>query len=108
MTWKTESREAIRAVDEQIAGLFVERMEAARDICQAVEASLPAPTVIRSRNGFIAYKKPVMKQLEAIAKKHDVDIDLTDEYNITMGYLTEWLYAKYSRGLIDNDDDLIG
>ena len=83
-------------------------VEAARDICQAVEASLPAPTVIRSRNGFIAYKKPVMKQLEAIAKKHDVDIDLTDEYNITMGYLTEWLYAKYSRGLIDNDDDLIG
>ncbi len=27
-----ESREAIRAIDEQIAGLFVERMEAARDI----------------------------------------------------------------------------
>ena len=27
-----ESRKAIRAIDEQIAGLFVERMEAARDI----------------------------------------------------------------------------
>ncbi len=27
-----ESREAIRAIDEQIASLFVERMEAARDI----------------------------------------------------------------------------
>jgi hypothetical protein len=82
---------------------------AAREICQAVEASLPGPTVIRSRNGFVAYSKPVMKQLEAIAKKHDVDIDLTDKYNITMGYLTEWLYAKYMGKLLDSDDaDLIG
>ena len=80
---------------------------AAREICQAADESLPAPTVIRSRNGFIIYKKPVMKQLEAIAKKHDVDIDLTDKYNITMGYLTDWLWRKYSKDL-DNEEYLIG
>ncbi len=82
---------------------------AAREICQAAEESLPAPTAIRSRNGFIIFKKPVMKQFEAIAKKHDVDIDLTDKYNITMGYLTEWLYAKYMGKQLDyENDDLIG
>ena len=41
-----ESREAIRAIDEQIASLFVERMEAARDIAaHKQELGLPVEDV---------------------------------------------------------------
>lgn len=41
-----ESRETIRAIDEQIAGLFVERMEAARDIAAyKQERGLPVEDV---------------------------------------------------------------
>ena len=68
---------------------------ATREICEAAEAAMPAPTVIRSRKGFAQFQQPVMQQMEAIARKHDLDIDLTDKYSITMGYLTDWLYRKY-------------
>lgn len=41
-----ESREAIRAIDEQIASLFVDRMEAARDIAAyKQEQGLPVEDV---------------------------------------------------------------
>ena len=82
--------------------------DAAREIYQAAEASMPAPTVIRSRNGFALFKQPLMKKMEDILKKYDLDIDLTDEYNITMGYLTEWLFAKYMGDAIKYDNPLDG
>ena len=81
---------------------------ATREICEAVEASMPAPTVIRSRNGFARFQKPVMQQMEAIARRHDLDVDLTDKYNITMGYLTDWLYRKYMGREIDNNGEWNG
>ena len=85
-----------------------EYVAAAREICQAVEASLPAPTAIRSRKGFTVYKKPVLEQMEAIAKKNDLDVDLTDKYNITLGYLSEWLFTKYMGDQLTYDDPLNG
>ncbi len=85
-----------------------EYVAAAREICQAVEASLPAPTAIRSRKGFAVYKKPVLEQMEAIAKKNDLDVDLTDKYNITLGYLSEWLFKKYMGDQLTYDDPLNG
>ena len=81
---------------------------ATREICKAAEAAMPAPTVIRSRNGFALFQKPVMEQMEAIARKHDLDIDLTDKYSITMGYLTDWLYRKYMGKEIEHDSPLDG
>jgi len=81
---------------------------ATREICEAVEASMPAPKVIRSRNGFAHFQKPVIQQMEAIARKHDLDIDLTDKYNISMGYLTDWLFRKYMGKEIEYDSPLDG
>ena len=81
---------------------------ATREICEAAEAAMPAPTVIRSRNGFALFQKPVMEQMEAIARKHELDIDLTDKYSITMGYLTDWLYRKYMGKEIEHDSPLDG
>jgi len=81
---------------------------AAKEVCQAVEASLPSPTVIRSRNGFTLYKEPVIKQLQEIVNRHDLNIDLTDHYNITIGYLSEWLFKKYRGKELNNDDALDG
>lgn len=81
---------------------------AAKEVCQAAEASLPAPTVIRSRNGFAIYQKPVMQQLQEIVNRHDLNIDLTDRYNITIGYISEWLFAKYMGKELDNYDPLDG
>ena len=83
-------------------------MAATREICEAVEAAMPGPTVIRSRKGFAQFQQPVMEQMEAIARKHDLDIDLTDNYNITMGYLMEWLYRKYMGKEIEYDSPLDG
>ena len=79
-----------------------------REICEAVEAAMTGPTVIRSRKGYVLFQKPVMEQMEAIARKHDLDIDLTDKYNITMGYLTDWLYRKYMGKEIEYDSPLDG
>lgn len=80
-----------------------EFVEAAKEVVKAVNASLPAKTVIRSRNGFVVYKQQVIPTLTAIAEKYELGIDLTDQYNLTMGYLTEWLYRKYMGDLIDDE-----
>ena len=46
--------------------------------------------------------------MEAIAKKNDLDVDLTDKYNITLGYLSEWLFTKYMGDQLTYDDPLNG
>ena len=33
-------------------------------------------------------------------KKYDLPVDLTDRYNLTMGYMHEWLYSKYLGGIV--------
>lgn len=81
---------------------------AAKEVYQAVEASMPAPTVIRSRNSFARFQQPVMQQMQEIVNRHDLNIDLTDSYNITIGYLTDWLYRKYMGKELDNDNPLDG
>ena len=83
-------------------------VKAAKEVCQAVEASMPDATVIRSRKGFALFLKPVRQQLQEIVNRHDLNIDLTDSYNITIGYLTEWLFAKYMGKELANDNPLDG
>lgn len=73
---------------------------AAKVIVKAAEREMPGKTVIRSRQGFLFYKKQLMPKLVAIVKKYDLPVDLTDRYNLTMGYMHEWLYRKYLGGVV--------
>lgn len=72
-----------------------EYVAAAREMVEAAECEMPGKTVIRSRQGFLIYKKQLMPKLVAIVKKFDLPVDLTDRYNLTMGYMNAWLYSKY-------------
>jgi hypothetical protein len=65
-----------------------------------VEKLLPAKTVIRSRNGFKLFYDTVQPKLKEIVDKYDVPVDTTDYYNLTMGYMREWMYAKYLGGVV--------
>jgi len=77
-----------------------EYVKAAKDIIKAADQSLPDKTVIRSRKGFLEYRKQLMPQLVKIVEKYDLPVDLTDRYNLTMGYMNEWLYSKYLGGVV--------
>lgn len=70
-------------------------VDAAKELVAAVDDSLPGPTVMRSPNGFKRYKKEVLPAMVSIVEKYDLGVDLTDRYNLTMGYLNEWLLSKY-------------
>ena len=72
-----------------------EYVAAAKDIVKMVEKMLPAKTVIRSRNGFKQFYDTLLPKLKEIVDKHGVPVDPTDYYNLTMGYMRDWLYAKY-------------
>ena len=73
---------------------------AAKEMVEAAEREMPGKTVIRSRQGFLIYKKQLMPSLVAIVKKYDLPVDLTDRYNLTIGYMNEWLYKKYLGGIV--------
>jgi len=73
---------------------------AAKEMVEAAEREMPGKTVIRSRQGFLIYKKQLMPSLVAIVKKYDLPVDLTDRYNLTIGYMHEWLYRKYLGGIV--------
>lgn len=73
---------------------------AAKAMVEAAAKQLPGKTVIRSRQGFLIYKKQLMPELVAIVKKYDLPVDLTDRYNLTIGYMNEWLYSKYLGGIV--------
>ena len=75
-------------------------VDAAKDIVKAVDNALPAKTVIRSRKGFLQFYDQLIPELVKIVEKHDVPVDLTDRYNLTMGYMGDWLYAKYLGGVV--------
>lgn len=77
-----------------------EYIEAAKDIIKTVDKALPAETVIRSRKGFLEFYDKLIPELVKIVEKHDVPVDLTDQYNLTMGYMHDWLYAKYLGGVV--------
>ncbi len=72
-----------------------EYVAAAREMVEAAECEMPGKTVIRSRQGFLDYKKQLMPKLVAIVRKYDLPVDLTDRYNLTTGYMNAWLYSKY-------------
>ncbi len=72
-----------------------EYVAAAKEMVEAAEREMPGKTMIRSRQGFLDYKKQLMPKLEAIVRKYDLPVDLSDRYNLTMGYMNEWLYGKY-------------
>lgn len=76
---------------------------AAKEMVEAAEREMPGKTVIRSRQGFLIYKKQLMPSLVAIVKKYDLPVDLTDRYNLTIGYMNEWLFRKYLGGIVLND-----
>ena len=73
---------------------------AAKAMVEAAEREMPGKTVIRSRQGFLIYKKQLMPSLVAIVKQYDLPVDLTDRYNLTIGYMNEWLYGKYLGGIV--------
>jgi len=80
-------------------------VEAAKAICAKVDELLPGKTVIRSQNGFIIFKKMVMPELREIIEQYDLSVDLDDSYNLTIGYLAEWLYVKYMGDAINDEQD---
>ena len=77
-----------------------EYVKAAKEIIKAADKSLPGKTVIRSRKGFLEYRKQLTPKLVEIVEKYDLPVDLTDRYNLTMGYMNEWLYSKYLGGVV--------
>ena len=66
-----------------------------REILEVANQYQPDALTIRSDAGARAYIDKVMQQVQQIAEKHDVDIDITDVYSLTTGYLRDWLMAKY-------------
>ena len=44
-----------------------------------------------------------MPKLVEIVEKYELGLDLTDQYNLTMGYLNEWLYRKYMGDLLNDE-----
>ena len=58
----------------------------AKEVIEVVDRALPAKTVIRSRKGFKMFYDQLIPQLVQVIEKHDVPVDLTDRYNLTMGY----------------------
>lgn len=77
-----------------------EYVKAAKEIIKAADKLLPGKTVIRSRKGFLEYRKQLTPKLVGIVEKYDLPVDLTDRYNLTMGYMNEWLYSKYLGGVV--------
>lgn len=72
----------------------------AKEVIEVVDRALPAKTVIRSRKGFKVFYAQLIPQLVQVIEKHDVPVDLTDRYNLTMGYMQDWLYSKYLGGIV--------
>jgi len=73
---------------------------AAKEVIEVVDRALPAKTVIRSQKGFKIFYNQLIPQLVKVIEKHDLPVDLTDHYNLTMGYMEDWLYAKYIGGIV--------
>ena len=71
----------------------------AKEVIEVVDRALPAKTVIRSRKGFKMFYDQLIPQLVQVIEKHDVPVDLTDRYNLTVGYMEDWLYSKYLGGI---------
>ena len=72
----------------------------AKEVIEVVDRALPAKTVIRSRKGFKMFYDQLIPQLAQVIEKHDVPVDLTDRYNLTVGYMEDWLYSKYLGGIV--------
>ena len=72
----------------------------AKEVIEVVDRALPAKTVIRSRKGFQMFYDQLIPQLLQVIEKHDLPVDLTDRYNLTVGYMYDWLYAKYLGGIV--------
>ena len=72
----------------------------AKEVIEVVDRALPAKTVIRSRKGFKIFYDQLIPQLVKVIEKHDVPVDLTDRYNLTVGYMYDWLFAKYLGGIV--------
>ena len=75
-------------------------VETAKEVVEVVDRALPAKTVIRSRKGFQMFYDQLIPQLLQVIEKHDLPVDLTDRYNLTVGYMYDWLYAKYLGGIV--------
>ena len=80
-----------------------EYVAAAKEVVDAVNEALPDKTFIRSDNAFKVFKEALMPKLVAIVEKYELGLDLTDQYNLTMGYMNEWLYRKYMGDLLNDE-----
>ena len=65
--------------------------------------AMPDKTFIRSDNAYKVFKEALMPKLVAIVEKYELGLDLTDQYNLTMGYMNEWLYRKYMGDLLNDE-----
>ena len=75
-------------------------VETAKEVIEVVDRALPAKTVIRSRKGFQMFYDQLIPQLLQVIEKYDLPVDLTDRYNLTVGYMYDWLFAKYLGGIV--------
>ena len=98
-----ESREAIRAIDEQIAGLFVERMEAARDIAAykqerglPVEDAQQEARVLADRGALVEDEELRPFYLEFL--QHTMDVSKSWQLHLMRGG------AEASAGGHEHDD----
>ncbi len=71
---------------------------AAREMVRTVDEELPSETIIRSRKGFNLWKQGLFPKLAKISDRHELGINMDDDYNITIGYLSMWLLDKYLGG----------
>ena len=72
----------------------------AREVSETIVHLLPPETEERSEEGYRVYLDAVITEVKKLAEKHDVEFDTT-KYNLTTGYLCEWLATEY--GLVFDD-----
>ena len=67
----------------------------AREVAQLIENALP-PSIVepRSKEAFKIHFSQLLKETKLLAEKYDVDF-VTDRYNLTLGYLYDWMQTMY-------------
>ena len=69
-------------------------VDCAREVSKAIVRLNPPETALRSEAGYGIYLDAVIKEVKQLAEKYDVEFDTT-KYNLSAGYLCEWLAEEY-------------
>ncbi len=75
-------------------------IKAAKEIIKTVKKLMPPKTMIRSQKGFKIFYASLLPELIKIVEKYDLPVDLTDRYNLTIGYMYDWVRGKYMKGVV--------